>query len=307
MGVYAAIISSVIGTGIKLLGSAGGPSYPSAPQIQGLPVQKAKQFMQDYESRRMGVSVEAWKQRFPLLYQGGKYEISDIGRNQQGLLSPQVSGALQSAGLEQPKQGDQYKLATDLGLSPITLAQRNSQAVTRQIALNPEWTNKISGGTLATMIANNSKNQNAFSQFLGAQNTANYVTGQQRSAYNTAALTTGLLGATSIGVQAYQNSQNPLNRPFDPTAYPRSDVSNPGYYTPGYQSQGGGQGYYQPQQGGFGSQWGMTPAPYMNSGDWNSGDFGASGVPPSPSYTTPPTDLYNSFTPPPQPPPFNFG
>lgn len=267
---YVSAILAVVGAGVKLLGSSGGPSYPSAPQIQGLPVQKAKNFMENYESRRMDISNLAWQTRFPLLARGGASEISDIGRNQQGFLSDQVKGGLKSAGLEMPKEGDQQKLSVDLGLSPITLAQRTSQAVTRQIALNPEWTNKISGGTLATMIANNSKNQNAFSQFLGAQNTANYVAGQQRSAFNTAALTTGLLGATSAGVQAYSNAQNPLNRPLDPTAY-RSDTSSPGYYTSGgYPSQGGGgQGYYQPQGGGFGSQWGAPSSPYMYSGTWS--------------------------------------
>ena len=231
MGVYAAIISSVIGTGVKLLGSSQGPNYPSPPQIIGLPVQKAKHQMQNYEARRMQESINAWKTRFPELFKGGEYEVNDIRRNQQGLLSPVVSGALKSAGLAMPKEGDQYGLSTDIGLSPITLAQRTSQAVSRQIALNPEWTSKISGGTLATMIANNYQNQNAYSQFIGANQAAQYSAGQQAAAYNTSALTSGLFGAGALGISAYYNDQRPDN-PLDPNQQPPSDVSNPGYYIP---------------------------------------------------------------------------
>lgn len=230
MGIYASLITTIIGAGIKLIGSSQSPNYPSAPKISKLDVQGAKEHMENYEARRMQASIDAWKARFPLLYQGGGYEVGDIGKNQQGFLSDTTKQSLQNAGLQTPKEGNQYSLSTDLGLSPVTLAQRNSQAAIRQIGLNPEWTNKISGGTLATMVANNYQNQQAFGQFLGAQNTAQYVAGQQRSMYNTAALTAGLLGTASAGTQAYINSQNPLNRPLDPTAYPKSDVTNPGYY-----------------------------------------------------------------------------
>lgn len=299
---YGAIIGAVISTGVKLLGSAGGPDYPSAPKILGLPVQKAKKVMEQNEEKRMKASIAAWKARFPLLYQGGKYEIDDLRRNQQGFLSPQVKGALQSAGLEMPKEGgDQYKLSVDLGLSPITLAQRTSQAVTRNIALNPEWTSKISGGTLATMIANNNKNQNAFSQFLGAQNTANYVAGRERSGYNTAALTSGLLGTAQIGMQSYINAQNPLNQPLNPTSY-RSDVDTPGYMMSNatqapptaYPNQSG---TYSSQ--GFGPQWGMPPMGYSTSGAWGGGGFGAYDLPASPEQSSSnfSGDLWNSYQP----------
>jgi hypothetical protein len=247
MGVWASLITTIIGAGIKLYGSSQSPDYPSIPRMAKIPIQDAKHQMEQYESRRMQAGIDAWKTRFPLLYQGGKSEIEDIASNQKGMLSSTIKSSISNAGLEQPKEGDQYKLSQDLGLSPITLAQRTSQAVTRQIALNPEWTNKISGGTLATMIANNNQNQNAFSQFLGANSTAQYVAGQQRSMYNTAALTQGLIGATGIGVQAYQNAQNPLNNPLNPTSY-KSDVSNPGYYTQPqsapYQSPSSGQSNY---------------------------------------------------------------
>src|SRR6188472_3686505 len=136
MGVYASIISGIIGTGIKLLGSSQSPNYPSLPKLTKIDIPKTQASMEDYESRRMAASIEAWKTRFPLLYQGGQSEIEDIGNNQAGKLSPVVSGALKSSGLEGDRvsQGDQYHQAVDLGLSPITLAQRTSQAVNRQIA-----------------------------------------------------------------------------------------------------------------------------------------------------------------------------
>jgi hypothetical protein len=227
MGVYAAIISSVIGAGVKLLGSSQSPNYPSPPKLNKIDIAGTQAGMEDYEQRRMQSSIDAWKQKFPLLYQGGASEIQDIANNQAGKLSPVVTDALRSSGLGTISEGDQYHQAVDMGLSPITLAQRTSQAVNRQIALNPEWTNKISGGTLATMIANNYQNQNAFTQFLGANQTAQYVAGQQRSMYNTAALTTGLLGAAQTGTQAYLNSQNPLNSPLNPNSY---KDSSGGYY-----------------------------------------------------------------------------
>ena len=69
------------------------------------------------------------------------------------------------------------------------------------MAQNPEWTNKITGGTLATMIANNYKNQNAFTQFLGAQQTAQYAAQQGASAYNTQALLSGITGGAALGAQ----------------------------------------------------------------------------------------------------------
>ena len=234
MGVYAGIITSAISTGVKLLGSAGGPSYPSYPKIAKINIPQVQGQMEDYEKNRMQTSIDAWKAKFPLLYQGGASEIADIGNNQQGKWSPVVSNELKSSGLESLKDGTQYSDAVDVGLSPITLAQRNSQAVNRQIAMNPEWSSKISGGTLATMIANNYQNQQAFTQFLGAQNTANYVNSQKAGAYNTAALTTGLFGTAAAGEQAYVNAQNPLNAPFNPNSYntPSNNYGAPPYGAP---------------------------------------------------------------------------
>lgn len=270
MGVWASIITGIIGTGIKLLGSSGGPNYPSPPKLFKLPVQQAKHYMENYELARMNASKASWQARFPLLFKGGEYEIGDIRANQQGKLSPVVSGALKASGLGKVNEGDQYKLSADIGLSPITLAQRTSQAVTRQIALNPEWTNKISGGTLATMIANNYQNANAYSQFIGANQTAQYVANQQRSMYNTQALTSGLVGIAGIGAQAYANQQNPLNRPLDPTAY-RSDVTTPGYYTTPSQPQ--------PQPSGY-----PAGSPIYDPYQYNSGTMLATGTPPSSIY-----------------------
>ncbi len=276
MGVYASIIMTAIGAGIKLLGSSQSPNYPSTPTLARIDIPKTQASMEDYEKRRMQASIDSWKAKFPLLYQGGASEIEDIANNQAGQLSPVVSGALKSSGLEADKvsQGDQYHQSVDLGLSPITMAQRTSQAVNRQIALNPEWTNKISGGTLATMIANNYQNQQAFGQFLGAQNTANYVAGQRQSAYNTAALTSGLLGTAQAGTQAYINAQNPLNSPLNPTSY-RSDVNNPGYYMQPSQPP-------PPMAPGQSSMW-NAPAPtaYQYTDTWGSGDFGAYALPTS--------------------------
>jgi hypothetical protein len=271
MGVWAGIITGIIGAGVKLIGSTQSPNYPSPPKLNKLPVQQAKHYMEDYELARMNASKAAWQARFPLLYQGGKYEIDDIRANQQGKLSPVVSGALRASGLEMPKEGDQYKLSADIGLSPITLAQRTSQAVTRQIAMNPEWTNKISGGTLATMIANNYQNANAYSQFIGSQQTAMGIASAQRSMYNTQALTAGLLGVAGIGAQAYANQQNPLNRPLDPTAY-RSDVTTPGYYTTPSQPQ-------PPQPSGY-----PAGSPIYDPYQYNSGTMLATGTPPSSIY-----------------------
>lgn len=271
MGVYASIISGIISTGIKLWGASQSPNYPSPPKLNKLPVQDAKKFMEDYELTRMNASKEAWQTRFPLLFKGEEYEIGDIRANQQGKLSPVVSGALKASGLGSPKEGDQYKLSADIGLSPITLAQRTSQAVTRQIALNPEWTNQISGGTLATMIANNYQNANAYSQFIGSNNTAQYVAGQQRSMYNTAALTSGLVGIAGAGAQLYANNQNPLNRPLDPTAYPTA-----------YGWSGGQGTYSQPQP----VQQPPPASPIYNPYQYNSGTMLAS---------QPPASIYDPY------------
>lgn len=230
MGVYAAVISSIISTGIKLFASSQSPDYPSAPKMRKINIQQTRDQMENYEKRRMDASLRAWKEKFPLLDQGGQYEIADIGRNQQGYLSPQVSGALKSTGLGTVKEGDQYKQAVDLGLNPITLAQRNSQAVNRQIAMNPEWSSKISGGTLATMIANNYQNQNAYAQFLGATNTAKATANAAAGSYNTASLLTGIVGAAGSFAQSYTNRHDPQS-PLNPQNPAYSDVTTPGYYT----------------------------------------------------------------------------
>lgn len=287
MAVWSAIISQVISTGINLAARAGGPNYPSPPKIKGIDIPAAQSQMESYEASRMQASIDAWKAKFPLLYQGGQYEIGDIGRNQQGMLSPTTVQSLQNAGLDVPKQGNQYDLSTELGMSPITLAQRTSQAVTRQIAMNPEWTNKISGGTLATMMANNYKNQNAFAQFLGAQNTANYVNQQTANAYNTQALTSGILGAAGIATQYGINraQSNYLNLggyaqgmyypQAGPSALPSPSSSQPtGLSYQPYQSQLWNQ--YPPASndlwGGyqFGNPYGYgQPSSYMYSGTWS--------------------------------------
>ena len=212
--------------------------------------------MESYEAKRMQASIDAWKQRFPLLYQGGQYEVEDLARNQAGELSPNVRSAIQASGLEAPVEGDQYKQAVDLGLNPITLSQRTSQAVTRQLAMNPEWTKKISGGTLATMVANDYQNQNAFNAFLGANQTAQYVAGQTASASNTAALLTGLTGSAAIGFRAYQNA-NPLDL---------------GTYYQGNIYQGGGGSF---GGAGAGSSWAPSPPPAYSGNPYGNSMWGA--------------------------------
>jgi hypothetical protein len=204
---YIGLIASVVGTGIKLAAGSGGPSYPNAPQIRGININNAMGFMDSYEREREQAGYDAWKAKYPLLNQGEQYAIGDIAKNQAGYLSGTTSQSIANTGLEAPKQGNVEDLSHQLGLSPVTLAQRNSLATTRQIAQNPQWTSKVSGGTLASMLANNNKNQNAFSQFLGAQNTANFVTQQTQNAYNTQALVGGLLGTAQIGARLYQNQQ----------------------------------------------------------------------------------------------------
>jgi hypothetical protein len=207
----------------------------------------------------------------------------DIHRNQQGMLSPTVKAAIEASGLESPREGDQYRMSRDLGLNPLTLSQRTSEASTRAIAQNPEWTNKISGGTLATMIANNYQNQNAFTQFLGANQTAQYVAGQQRNAGTTAALLAGVGGAARLGMSPYApwNQTSPLS-PTGQGAY-----SGAGQPT-GYGWAGGSGGFNSPQAapppytygGSYGNDiWGAPPpanmpaSPYGNS--WDSGQIGS--------------------------------
>jgi hypothetical protein len=249
MGFWASLITTVVGTGIKLATSAGGPDYPSPPKLAKIPIQKAKNFMEQYEAQRMQSSIDAWKQRFPLLYQGGAAEIASIRGQQMGYLPKQAQDAIRASGLEMPKEGDIYKLSRDIGLSPLTLAQRSSEAVTRQIALNPEWTNKISGGTLATMIANNYQNQNAFTQFLGANQTAQYVAGQAANANLTKTLLAGVSGAASIGMNPYA-PWNAQGQSLAPTPTP---VTSSGYM---------GSGGAYPGFGGFGTP--TTPPGYAS-------------------------------------------
>jgi hypothetical protein len=208
MGYIGAIISAV-GAGIKLIGSAtSSPNYPSMPKLYKLPVQEAKQHLEDYEKSRMAASIDAWKQRFPELYKGGQYEVDDIKKQQQGYLGGHIDADMKASGLQPIKEGNnQYDLSRQIGLNPLTLSQRTSQAVTRQIASNPEWTNKITGGTLATMLANNAQNATAYGMMKSANQTAQYVAGKQAGLFNTQALLGGLTGAARIGSQIYNNSQ----------------------------------------------------------------------------------------------------
>ena len=70
MGVTAAIIAgatSLIGTGISVLGASGRPSYPSLPKMYKLPVAKAKKHMEQYEKERMAASGVLGKINFPCL------------------------------------------------------------------------------------------------------------------------------------------------------------------------------------------------------------------------------------------------
>jgi len=293
MGVYAGIITSIIGTGIKLLGSSGGPSYPSFPKLNKLDVQGTKDFMEQYEKDRMAASISEWQKRFPLLKQGGDYEMADLLRNQQGVLSPGVKQAIKASGLTAPSEGDQYRQSRDLGLSPITLSQRTSAAVTRNIANNPEWTSTISGGTLASMVVNNFQNQQAFTQALGANRTANYVAQQGANANNTAALITGIGGAARIGMTAYQNSQfgnNPFNlgtyyqgqayssMPYDnPVATPAPSYSPPSAYSPPASPDLGYSPLMPP-----GSAMDSVMNPYGNTDLWNMNGS-------NPSWDTPPS------------------
>lgn len=274
MAIWGAVISGIISTGIKLLGSAGGPNYPSLPQLHKIPIQKAKNFMEDYEAQRMGSSIAAWQSRFPLLKAGGDYLINDLIQNQQGKLSPTIKNALTKSGLETPVETDQYAQAKDLGLNPLTLSQRTSQAVVKNIGDNPEWSNQISGGTLATMIANNYQNQNAFTQFLGANATARSIASGAANAGTTQALLAGLTGTARAGYQAYQNSQ-----PFNLGTYYQGNIYGT---TPNYGG-GGGSAYTAPQvQTSTGPMFDVSGPPAQPNNmyyDWLNSGTGGGGAP----------------------------
>jgi len=210
MGYYSAIISGIIKT-IGAFANSGGPNYPDPPKLHKLPVQEAKRTLEDYEGRRMQASIDAWKEKFPLLYKGGQYEVNDIMDQQKGMLGGHIAADMERSGLGPVREGDQYALSRDIGLSPITLSQRTSQAVTRQMANNPEWTNKITGGTLATMLANNYQNQQAYGMFINSNNTARSIAGQAGSLYNTQALLGAATGAARVGSSIYQNNYGPLS------------------------------------------------------------------------------------------------
>jgi hypothetical protein len=299
MGVTAAIIAggaSLLGAGISYLGSSGGPSYPSPPKMYKLPVGEATKTMEDYETQRMAASIGAWKERFPLLAKGGAAQIADIRANQLGKISKTVSGTLKASGL--PEQGGGFGAsggdtwtpearAMDIGLSPVALSQRTSQAVQRQIAMNPEWTNKISGGTLASMMANANANQNAFTGALGGIKSAMYRTGAAQGATNTAALLGLPLGAAKAytGVSMMTSDpwnvgtyQQPWAAPTAPTtpAAPAAPIST-GIQT-GASTGGGSGGWYSNAAPGMA---GYEPAGSM-SGPGGSSYVGA--VPPAYDY-----------------------
>ncbi len=286
MGATAGIISgiiSLVGTGVKLLGSSGGPNYPSPPKLYKLPVQEAKAHLEDYEKNRMAASIDAWKAKFPDLYKGGQYEIDDIKNQQQGYLGGNIAADTAASGLGPVKEGvNQYALSRDIGLSPITLSQRTSQAVTRQIAQNPEWTNQITGGTLATMLANNAQNATAYGMMQNANKTAQYVAGQQAGMYNTQALLSGLTGAARIGATAYGANQYGALSPAGQGIYQAQDNASqapPASYQP--------QAQYQPPQ--YGSS-------YM----WNAGAPSTMGAPSASnmySNSFAPINYSSSFTP----------
>lgn len=271
MGAYASIIAGVIGLATKFIGSSGGPDYPDPPKLNKINIGKSTQLMEDYEAQRMQTSIDAWKTKFPELYKGGAYEVGNIMQQQRGQLGGTMAADMKSYGLGTPRQGNQYQLSQDIGLSPITLSQRTSQAVTRNIAANPEWTNQITGGTLASMMANNYQNQNAFSQFLGAKNTAMYAQGQAAGAYNTSALLSGLTGMAGLGAQAYGQGQFGPTSPTGQGVYQATAAAQP---SPGYGPTG-----VVPQQSQF--NWGGPPTSPMFSGAFGQGGpmgMGATGA-----------------------------
>lgn len=286
MAIWGAIISGAINIGIRAL-SSGGPNYGSPPKLYKLPVSQAKQTMQDYEQKRMDASIGAWKERFPLLYQGGQYEINDIMANQKGKLSQGIKNDLATARLEAPVETSQLAQAKDLGLNPLTLSQQTSEAVARQIAMNPEWTNKIRGGTLATLLANANQNQNAFGTFLGANATARAIGSMGAGAGTTAALLSGITGSASIGARYAMNQ----NSPFNLGTYAQ------GSYYGGLSSQGSpptqeASGYvYDPYATYGNAMWNSTPPVNTTSFYGNEPTWMGSQPPPGQSYGN--VDLWN--------------
>lgn len=293
MGYIGAIIAG-IGQTIKLVGSAtSSPNYPSPPKLYKLPVQKAKKQMEDYEQRRMDASIDAWKQRFPELYKGGQYEIDDIKAQQQGMLGGHIAEDMANSGLDPVHEGtNQYALSRDIGLSPLTLSQRTSQAVTRQIAQNPEWTNQITGGTLATMVANNYQNANAYGMMTQANRTAQYTANKAAGLYNTQALLGGITGAAKVGAAINNNYFSPLS-PAGQGAYVPATATNAPYttqYSPPPMGQpGSGTGSYSSWNAPVNSNMGMPQDSAMFQGGWNTQPT----LPATPS--TPDYSLYGNY------------
>ena len=99
------LIAKGIGDTISLIGSSGGPDAPGVPKLNKLPVQKAKKHMEEYEAQRMQASIDAWKQKFPDLYKGGQYMVSDIAKQQAGYLGGNVAADMAKSGLGPVHEG----------------------------------------------------------------------------------------------------------------------------------------------------------------------------------------------------------
>ena len=133
-----------------------------------------------------------------------------IERELKGSVSPLVASTLASTGLEAVPKGNEFQTAQQLGLPITAKLQRDRQNLNRVIAENPQHVGKLSGTQVATLMANNYKNANAFNQQLLGINLNNYAGAAAQYNQNLAAIGPAIGGIAQAGVQTYIN-KDPLN------------------------------------------------------------------------------------------------
>lgn len=165
------------------------------------------------------ISDKDWQKRFPQLFAGRNYNISDIGGNLRGIASPTITKEMNKAGLGANLGNTEFKQAQNLGLPLLSLEQRDRNYFQKELSMNPQRTAGLTGQDVARISIANTNSQSNFNQGLFGSRISAYNSQIQQGIANNNAAIGGLGALAGLYTNYQQQNTNPASNPLDPHYY----------------------------------------------------------------------------------------
>ncbi len=197
----------------------GGGSAPKTPSPVQTNIPQVEQQAIAADQTSYGLSDADFANRFPQLAAGRNYNVADSAYNLAGNTDPQVSGAINKAGLGTPNWGNtEFSQARNAGQPILSKEKRDRNYFQTLLSDNPQRAFGLSGGDVVNLAMANLGAQNQFNQSVYGTRIVGQNQAIAQNAQNAAALYGAIGSLGSAAIKSY-GSPNYTSSYLSPSEY----------------------------------------------------------------------------------------